>query len=151
MQFCHGQRGAFQILRIGIVSKDVSVLAVHRSVTGHQNDHGVGLRCAALEKILESQTYGGGGCFIVGEQQDIVHVEATGARALQEIGEDAGIAFGKLQRQIGFLVFRNPDQQGVGGSTGHRGRCIGGCLIGECLLQLEDFALHPNCVRPLLA
>ena len=80
LQFVHAERGAFQILRIGIVSKNVRAFAAwhfHGAVSCDQDHHGIVLAGAALQKILETVPYRGCGSFLVGEQHDVVARDAS--------------------------------------------------------------------------
>ena len=101
LQFVHAERGAGQILRIGIVRKNERVLAArrfHGAVPGDQDYYRIVLAGAPLQKILEAVAHRGGGGLFVRQQQHVAARNAAAQGTLQQLAEHAGIRVGELQR-----------------------------------------------------
>ena len=71
----HGKRRGGEILRVAVVSQDVGAAAVHRAVTGDQDEDGVFLAGAVLQEGLEGIAHRGGSGLFVGEDDHLVRRE----------------------------------------------------------------------------
>src|ERR1700744_4316098 len=109
----HRQRRAGQVFRVGIVSKNERILAagdLDCTVSRNQDDDGIILARAALEKILKPVANRRGGGVLILQEQNLIRRQAAAERTLQQLVKQICVFVGELERQIGLLVFRNADQ-----------------------------------------
>ena len=132
LDFRHRQGGGREILRIAVISHDISAAAIHRSMPGEQDKDGIFFAGPRLQKSLESVPQRGRGGLFIGQDQHLIGRNAAATGAGEMLSERFGIRFRVLESQFlrQLLVFRDADQHGVSFGIGRNRSGLDGGLCG---------------------